>query len=340
MLDNNASRVIAHFEERDYRRAYLAEHPYHYIYIGCMDGRASHLPQALGIPIGCAELFQTGGAMFEIGWKYFANLLTESIQFGLDHERTVIILVSSHFSDKHPDHGCRAHNNDRRAGHTYVLNLAKDIQWAVAPYQADIHVLPIEFDTDEDSIILCGESGIVDTSHFLASEHGLEQVLADSFPSYINSPMLNALYSITRHNIEHVRSVRRNVRNHVECVHGESVFLLGRGAGTWLNPDRNTGIILFPEGERLNEYIVTAGKILQGNMVTNDLLMEYGPVIMPCSAYGRRENKRFAIARVQAYTQRIQRLYERDLPGFKNYVMFPSVVDLQTWQLTTLSDMR
>ncbi len=335
ILDRNAARVIAHYEERHIRREYFAQHPFHYIYVGCMDGRTSHLPQTFGIPVGCAEFFQTGGAMFDIGWKYFSNLLTESIQFGLTKKRTVVILVSSHFSGHYPNHGCRAFENDRRAARTYVLRLARDIRYAVEPYGGDVHVLPIEFDTDDDSVILYGETGRVDTSHFLSSECGLKEVLYDSFPSYVDSDMGEELHTLVHNNIEHVHSVLRNRRDHTACSHCETTLLVGRGAGTWLNPHRNAGIILFPEGERLDTFIVTAGKILQSNANRDKILQKHGAVIMPCSAYGDRRNERFAIARVKAYQQIIERLFAQHLPDL-HYTLFPATVDLTTWQLTAL----
>jgi carbonic anhydrase len=95
------------------RKEYFAHHPYHFIYIGCMDGRASHLPEALGIPVGCAEIFQTAGARFSTAWPYFANILTDSVEYGLRKHRTVVIIVSSHYSKKYPDHGCRAFGSNR-----------------------------------------------------------------------------------------------------------------------------------------------------------------------------------------------------------------------------------
>lgn len=336
VLDRNASRVIKHFEERHLRRAYLAEHPFHYIYIGCMDGRASHLPHALGIPIGCAELFQTAGAMFDVGWKYFSNLLTESVAFGLEKGREVIILVSSHFSGRYPDHGCRAFANDREAAHGYALRLAQNIAYVLEPYGRGIQVLPIEFDTDDDSIILHGDFGSMDTSRFLTNEHGMEHALDTCFSFPARSRIRAELVSLVRHNIDHVRAVLRNGRNHRACAHGEKVLFLGRGAGTWLNPERNSGIILFPEGERLSEYVLIAGKILASNMRNDSVLREHGAVVMPCSAYGDRRNQRIAEVRARSYAHTIETLFKQRMPKFR-YTLFPATVDLTTWQLSAIT---
>lgn len=326
ILERNASRSLAHFEERHVRHEYLAQHPFHYIYIGCMDGRASHLPQALGIPVGCAEYFQTAGAMFDIGWKYFSNLLTESVGYGLNKGRDVILLISSHFSGQYPAHGCRAFSNDRHAAHAHALCLARDIAHAFEPYGGGIHVLPIEFDTDNDSIILYGDSGSVDTSEFITEDHNMEHALITCFPG-MGHRIREELMSLVQQNVRHVRATLRDGRDHRACSHGETTLFLGRGAGTWLNPERNTAIILFPEGERLSEYVVTAGNILEGNMQDNNLLHEHGAVVMTCSAFGDIRNERFAIARVRLFSHIVQTLMRERLPNFR-YTLFPAVVNL------------
>lgn len=336
VLDRNASRVIKHFEERHLRRQYLKEHPFHYIYIGCMDGRASHLPHALGIPIGCVELFQTAGAMFDVGWKYFSNLLTESVAFGLKKDREVIILVSSHFSGRYPDHGCRAFTNDRKAAHRYALCLAQDIAYVLEPYGHGIQVLPIEFNTDDDSIILYGNVGSMSTSDLLANEYGLEHTLDTCFSFPARSRIRTELVSLVRHNIDHVRSVLRKGRDHRACGHGERLLFLGRGAGTWLNPERNFGIILFPEGEHLCDYVLTAGKILESNTHDDPILREHGAVVMPCSAYGDRRNERIAQARVRSYAHLVETLFREQMPNFR-HTLFPATVDLTTWQLSAIA---
>lgn len=339
VLELNAARVVAHREEKSTREKFIADNPVHYIVIGCMDGRASHLPQALGIPVGCCEHFQTAGALFSTSWPYFGHLLSDSVGYGIKKNRTIVIFVASHYSKKYPDHGCRAFLNDRDKAREHILHLSERIRWNFEEYNATIHVLPIELNTDDDSIIMHGDEnmGQIDTSHFVKEDTGLEQVLSDMFGSFVYaSRSFEALVSIVRNNIAHVQTIHRNPRTHQDCCHGESVLFVGRGAGTWLNPHRNMGIILFPEGEQLDLHLRDAGSILSQNMKTHELLKEHGILVMPCATYTDPKKRHRSIDRVTGYTARVERVLAQYHPTV-TLTLFPGTVNLKTWEFTPIT---
>lgn len=306
LLKLNAARALAHFERRHRREQFLQKHPVHLIDLGCMDGRDTEQDKALGFPPGCSDQFKTGGGRFDIGSNYFSSQLMSSIESGISRDLTVLILVSSHYSSHHTTHGCRAFNNDRCAAHRHALHLADKIRYAVQLYTPPVDVLPVEFDTDIDSIKVYGEEGVLDTMEYLTDDRYLATDLFERVPSLAHAPVQKTLAWSLRYNVRHVRSVLHHKRHLRDFAHAETVLFFGRGV-SWLNA-RNDAITIFPDGDDLDKNIVTGLEILRGNKERNPVLKKFGPVILCSAAYWDNRRLYFAMEQSNVYARRMQRL--------------------------------
>lgn len=301
----NAARAYAYFKGRHKRERYFRKNPIHWIIIQCMDGRHNEVDRALGILPGCSDPYKTGGGNLDLGGNLAMSQITNTIDYGISQGRDVVILVSSHYSGRHPNHGCRAFSNDRCAAHMHAVQLTTRLRNAVQLYTPEVHVLTIEYDTDNDAVRIYGKDVIFDSADFLADEKGLEEDLAMCLPTLIGTRVYSSLLSSMRYNVRHVRSVLRRKRHLIDVEHGETTLVLGRGI--WLTR-RNDAIVVFPEGDDLDKNIVTGLGILHGNMERNRMLRKYGPVILCSAAY--RDNRRlyFAMEQADGYARRMQRL--------------------------------
>lgn len=327
----NKQGVIAYKTSAAKRKKYLSENPIHPVYIACMDGRANHLPQAFGIPVGVGDIVQTAGAKFSISAPYFANLLAESALYAASKSRTPIFIVASHFSGNYPRHGCRAFENNRDSALRHVLQLAADIRTAFRKFPSPVLVLPVEFNTDDDSIIFFGNNTSIDASDFLGNEERISDALRQVYPEFVDTTVFSSLVNMALENIAHVKHVRASARKEHECHHGEFALAIGRGFGTWLNPHRNQAIILFGEGRDIKERIFTAGKILLENMEKNSEMQMHGALIISSAAYSQDWKIGFAMARVDGYSDVVRRTFSAYLPELR-YGILEGLVDMRTWE--------
>ncbi len=338
ILALNDKRVHAHVREKKMRQEWRAEHPFHLIYIGCMDGRHSHFPQTLGIPVGCCDIFQHPGAKFKTHWPYFITLLTDSIETGLYAGQQVVIFVSSHYSALHHDHGCRAFNNNRTSATDHILTFTRDLKDLYADFPDDIHIIPVEVNTDNDAITFIGEDHLTTAhAHAMGDAESMRQQIRRYCNTANNEKLVNLLFEFVTTNRAHVQQVLQTPRAHTDCCHNETVLAVGRGFNTWLNMERNRGIILFPDGDHdLDRGIEIAGNILLENSKNNPFLEEHGALAIACSAYSEQKKMRIATARALGYAERVQRILTSRVPDLR-FIVFSGVVHLSTWKLTPVA---
>jgi hypothetical protein len=327
----NRQGVMAYKTSAAGRKKYLAENPIHPVHIACMDGRANHLPQTLGIPVGVGDIFQTAGAQFSVASPYFANLLAKSALYAKSESRTPIFIVASHFSGNYPDHGCRAFLNNRYDALRHVIQLAEDIRKVFRKFPIPVLVLPVEFNTDDDSVIFFGNNMSINTSDFYGNEKRIPDALRKVYPEFAETHAFPALINMAIKNIDHMGSVRMARRQEHECHHGEFALAIGRGFGTWLNPHRNQAIILFGEGRDIKERIYTAGKILLENMKKNHEMQKHGALVISSSAYVEDWKIGFAMARAEGHSDVVRRTFATYLPQLQ-YSILEGVVNMNTWE--------
>jgi hypothetical protein len=331
VFELNKQGVAAYKTSAAKRKKYLVENPIHPVYIACMDGRANHLPQAFGIPVGVGDIVQTAGAKFSISSPYFANLLAESALYAASKSRTPIFIVASHFSGNYPHHGCRAFENNRWNALHHVLQLASDIRNVFRKFPTPVLVLPVEFNTDDDSIIFFGNNTSINTSDFLGNEEEILGALRQIYPEFVHTAVFPSLIDMAIKNIVHVKNVRSSMRKEHECHHREFALGIGRGFGTWLNPHRNQAIILFGEGRDIKERIHVAGKILLENMEKNSEMQRHGALVISSAAYSKDWKIGFAMARVEGHSDVVRRTFATYLPELR-YSILEGVVDMRTWE--------
>ncbi|KFC49974.1 hypothetical protein DK37_23330, partial [Halomonas sp. SUBG004] len=56
----------------------MAKHPTSIVVMKCMDGRI-HIPHATQTPLGIITPFRNLGGIFDLGWPYLGELLTETV---------------------------------------------------------------------------------------------------------------------------------------------------------------------------------------------------------------------------------------------------------------------
>ncbi len=88
------------------RQRYMAKHPTSIVVMKCMDGRI-HIPHATQTPLGIITPFRNLGGIFDLGWPYLGELLTETVLQATQSGRATLLLITYHFSSGHPARGVR-----------------------------------------------------------------------------------------------------------------------------------------------------------------------------------------------------------------------------------------
>lgn len=79
------------------RQRYLAQHPTSIVVMKCMDGRI-HIPHATRTPLGIITPFRNLGGIFDLGWPYLGELLTDTVVDAANAGRGTLLLITYHFS--------------------------------------------------------------------------------------------------------------------------------------------------------------------------------------------------------------------------------------------------
>lgn len=107
------------------------------IVVTCMDERAAHIDEALGLLPGEAHVYASGGG--KIDAQTFQSLFGEKISACEKSEKTASVFLVPHECSHDPHLGCAAFGNDTEAQKTFFTELKRDI---VARHpKANVHVM-------------------------------------------------------------------------------------------------------------------------------------------------------------------------------------------------------
>ncbi len=245
------------------RRRYLAEHDTALIALKCMDGRI-HLPHATRTPLGIIRPFRNLGGIFDLGWPYLGELLTDNVQRAVGEGRRVLILITYHYSRGDQARGCAGFNCDREAAFRHALAIKAQVETVYGDAHQTVYPLVCGFETDLDALVLHGPNGhSLDLSG--RTETNLEQLVPELAALLPDMPqqIFRDLLPLVEGNIRHVTELRHEDRQ-LDIEHHEWVICVGRGFDFLHVP--NVALIIGPFGPNLSHPIQQAAGIIRANM--------------------------------------------------------------------------
>ena len=245
------------------RQRYLAQHPTSIVVMKCMDGRI-HIPYATRTPLGIITPFRNLGGIFDLGWPYLGELITESVLQAADRGRATLLLITYHFSSGHHARGCAGFNCDTEAAKAHAYAIAQQAGELFGHDHQQVYPLVCGFETDSDAMILHGQGGeMLDIRDWIDRQASdLPATLASvcpDMPDDIQRDLLPLLVG----NMAHVSELS-GVTRALEIEHREWVICIGRGFDFLHLP--NTALIIGPYGPDLAAPIATAASIIDANM--------------------------------------------------------------------------
>jgi len=252
------------------RQRYRAQHPSAIAALMCMDGRVN-LALATQLPAGIITPFRNLGGMFNLGWPYLSQLLSDFVSSNAQSGRRVLLLITYHWSKGARKRGCAGfrYRRDDSLAHAWVIH-AQVSQLFGAAHQS-VYPLVCGFETDAEALLLHGPNGqSLDLSalpepdartepDLLTLEAQLVRVLP-GLPRPLRADLLPLLHG----NLAHVAAVRAQQRRELAIEHREWVLCLGRGFDFLHTP--NLALIIGPYSPDLAQPVRTAAGIIHSNM--------------------------------------------------------------------------
>ncbi len=245
------------------RRRYLAEHDTRIVVMKCMDGRV-HFPNATRTPLGVIRSFRNLGGIFDLGWPYLGDMLADAVEDAVAAGRRVLIMISYHYSRGEPSRGCAGFNCDRNAAIAHCHQIRDQVERTFGSRHQTVYPLVCGFETDDDALILHGESGerldlaaVADTQTDSLTSH--IESLYPEMPAEVRRDLLPLLEG----NVRHVRALR-GVDRALDIEHREWAICVGRGFDFLREP--NVGLIIGPYSPDLSHPIGKAAGIIRQNM--------------------------------------------------------------------------
>ncbi|CAN0434192.1 unnamed protein product [Ectocarpus sp. 12 AP-2014] len=245
------------------RQRYMAQHPTSIVVMKCMDGRI-HIPHATRTPLGIITPFRNLGGIFDLGWPYLGELLTDTVVDAAQAGRATLMLITYHFSQGNQARGCAGFNCDTQAAKAHAYAIAEQAGKLFGQDRQQVYPLVCGFETDSDALIIHGYEGApLDIGEWVG--HAPEELssqlnaLCPDMPHDIQRDLLPLLEG----NLAHVSELQ-GVERELDIEHREWVICIGRGFDFLHLP--NTALIIGPYGPDLAVPIGTAATIIDANM--------------------------------------------------------------------------
>lgn len=266
------------------RQRYLAEHDTLIVAMKCMDGRI-HLPYVTQTPMGVIHPFRNLGGIFNLGWPYLGDMLSDTVQTAVREGRRVLVIITYHFSRGEKSRGCAGFNCDKEAALAHAYSIKTQVETLFGATHQTVYPLVCGFETDEDALILHGaDHNTVDLATIgiqdLDSLHPRIAALLPDMPPEI----LRDLLPLAQGNVRHIAKMRDTERE-LDIEHREWVICVGRGFDFLHVP--NVALIIGPYSPDLAHPIRTAATIIRNNMdsgrIPDDgfLLLSSSPYLEP-----------------------------------------------------------
>lgn len=269
------------------RQRYLAEHDTQIVALKCMDGRI-HLPYATRTPLGIIRPFRNLGGIFNLGWPYLGDMLTDTVQEAVSRGRRVLMIITYHFSKGDRSRGCAGFNCDRNAAMNHAWEIRQQMETLFGSAHQTVYPLVCGFETDEDALILHSPAGQhLDLAEWTPSASGdaainseLGATLSSLFPDMPDA-ILRDLLPLVSGNLAHIADIRHTQRE-LAIEHREWVICVGRGFDFLHIP--NLALIIGPYSPDLSHPIRQAAGIIRANM-ENRRIPDDGFLLLSSSPY-------------------------------------------------------
>lgn len=245
------------------RQRYSAQHPTSIVVMKCMDGRI-HIPHATRTPLGIITPFRNLGGIFDLGWPYLGELLTDTVVDAAQAGRATLMLITYHFSRGSSARCCAGFNGDTDAAKAHAYAIAEQAGKLFGQDRQQVYPLVCGFETDSDALIIHSQDGAtLDVSEWVESTPaGLSSQLNTICPDMPHD-MQRDLLPLLEGNLAHVSELK-GLERQLDIEHREWVICIGRGFDFLHLP--NTALIIGPYGPDLAVPIGTAATIIDANM--------------------------------------------------------------------------
>ncbi len=249
------------------RERYLSEHPTAIAALKCMDGRIN-IPVATNTPTGILMPFRNLGGIFDMGWPYLGEVLSQYVLRMTSAGRRVLLLITYHWSKGDPRRGCAGFNFDTSAAIAHTREIHKQVEHIFGSGHRTVYPLVCGFETDDEALVIHGaDNTALDLADLSASEATtLEPRLADLLPE-MPAQMRADLLPLLRGNLERIAHVREQARRRertLDIQHREWMICLGRGFDFLHTP--NIALIIGPYSPDLADPLRKAAGIIENNM--------------------------------------------------------------------------
>lgn len=245
------------------RQRYLALHPTNILVMKCMDGRI-HIPHATRTPLGIMTPFRNLGGIFDLGWPYLGELVSESVTQAARRGSASLLIITYHFSQGAMSRGCAGFGCNTAKAYAHACQLARQAEAMFGHERRQVYPLVCGFETDCDALVVHGpEDQQLNTRDWVgqppeALAQGVQKVCPD-MPAHI----LHDVMPLLEGNLAHQASLL-GIKRKLDIEHREWVICLGRGFDFLHLP--NTALIIGPYGPDLAGPVSTAAAIVENNM--------------------------------------------------------------------------
>ncbi|MCG5534860.1 hypothetical protein [Ectothiorhodospira mobilis] len=262
-LAEHHARTFSGAEATLDRTRYLARHPTRVVVMKCMDGRI-HIPHATGTPLGVIHPFRNLGGRFDLGWPFLGEMLTRTVQQAAACGHRVLMMITYHFSRGDRTRGCAGFDCDTHAARAHAFQIQDQARRLFGPGGGGVYPLVCGFETDQEALILHGETGAtLDLAALSPQQRGeLDPHMATLCPQ-MPTAVRRDLLPLLQGNLDHIASLRGSTRD-LDLQHREWAICVGQGFDFLHTP--NTALIIGPYSPDLAEPIRNAAAIIRDNM--------------------------------------------------------------------------
>ncbi|MFZ2072581.1 MAG: hypothetical protein WA101_03365 [Minisyncoccia bacterium] len=286
------------------RQYHRAKHPTEIAAFKCMDGRLN-LPVITNVPQGIIQPYRQIAGVFDLGDPYLGSLIEGWVDYSISKARKCLVLSTYHFSKGDHHRGCAGHQENTKQALEWAKRLVNQHKLVFGEVTPSSIVFPVVvgIETDTDGLIFHGYSGktfaVFDNLDLSAEE--ISDRITEIYPE-MPTDVRNDLMILVSGNCDHVKKTKKEERDLLELVHGESIICIGRGFG-WLH-EPNKALIIGPyENElfSLEDAIETAGNIVLKNIKEGRVSKTDGVTVM-CSSLFLEEGMNRMRETVKAFT--------------------------------------
>ncbi len=335
-LNRQHSQEFCSPDARNARSLHRAKHPTEIVMLKCMDGRV-HGPDATKTPLGILQPFRNLGGRFNMGWPHFQAVLADWKNYSIRRGRHCLILVTYHFSAGDPHRGCAGFGYDTEAAIAFTKKLTHDISRVFGESHEVVHPILVGFETDEDAFVLHGENGEVVhlSKQSEMSDDDIIAMLQRLYPT-MHTRILHDFVPLVSGNFAHIKEVRESQRPIINMEHREWILALGRGFD-WLHSP-NTALIVGPWSHNLEVPVLTAAKIIRGNMEAGRIAST-NAVLLTSAIYRdpAGDQPLLAIEKTKFLSEMAMEVITREYPDLaKVLTPLPVTVDMNTRKMNII----